>query len=116
MSISYQIKTKEITMWSKSFMKKQKYLHKKTYKQLERLVRGFSNHRRIEILELLQKYPELSIQEIADKLKVNFRTVSEHVRRLAIVGLVLKRNEGNSVRHKITNNAKSILMFLRTLE
>ena len=89
---------------------------KKTYKQLERLVRGFSNHRRIEILELLLKSPELSIEEISSRLGVNFKTVSEHVRRLAISGLVIKRSEGASVRHKITNNAFLILKFLRTLE
>lgn len=89
---------------------------KKTYKQLERLVRGFSNHRRIEILELLKNSPELSVEEISEYLHINFKTASEHTRRLAIAGLVLKRNEGNCVRHKITSNAHTILKFLRTLE
>ena len=58
---------------------------KKTYRQLERIVRGFSNHRRIEILELLEKEPELSVIEIAERLKINFKTASEHVRRLTIL-------------------------------
>ena len=85
-------------------------------RELERIVKGFANHRRIEILELLEKSPELSIIEISQTLKVNFKTVSEHVRRLAISGLVLKRNQGPSVRHKISPQAKLILKFLRTLE
>ena len=89
---------------------------KKTYKQLERLVRGFSNHRRIEIMELLKRSPELSVEEISNQLHINFKTASEHIRRLAIAGLVLKRNEGNRVRHKLSLNAQSILKFLRTLE
>ncbi len=88
----------------------------KTTKHLERIVRGFANHRRIEIMELLFETPELSVFEISDKLKINFKTGSEHIRRLAIAGLVMKRNEGNSVRHALTDEGKSILKFLRTLE
>ncbi len=88
----------------------------KSYRQLERLVKGFSNHRRIQIMELLHERPELSVDEIATKLKINFKTASDHIRRLAIAGLVLKRSEGNMVRHKLTPAAESILKFLRILE
>ena len=86
------------------------------YRQLERIVRGFSNHRRIQILELLEREPELSVIEIARELKINFKTASDHVRKLAITGLVMKRSEDVSVRHKLTPRGKHILMFCRTLE
>lgn len=88
----------------------------KSYFQLERIVRGVANHRRIEILELLEKTPESSVLEISKLLKVNFKTVSEHVKRLAATGFVLKRSDLNSVRHKITKRGSSVLKFLRTLE
>lgn len=88
----------------------------KQTRHLERLVRGFSNHRRIEIMELLDKHPELSVAGIANKLKINFKTASEHIRRLAIAGIVLKRNDANEVRHRLTDRGLSILKFLRTLE
>jgi len=67
-------------------------------------------------MDLLSRQPELSVFEISDKLKINFKTGSEHIRRLAIAGLVLKRNEGSSVRHILTDLGESILKFLRTLE
>jgi len=86
------------------------------HRQLERVVKGFSNHRRIQILELLDKNPELSVSEVSQKLKINFKTASEHIRRLAISGLVLKRNQGVSVRHKPSPLGDVILKFLRTLE
>jgi len=86
------------------------------FRALERIVKGFSNHRRIEILDLLNKDSELSLIEISEILKINFKTASEHIRRLAIAGLVLKRNDGNSVRHALSSRGKSILKFLRTLE
>lgn len=91
-------------------------MENKSFYQLERIIRGVSNHRRIEILELLQKNPELSIIDISKALNVNFKTISEHIKRLATAGFVLKRSDGASVRHKITNRGLSILKFLRTLE
>ena len=45
-----------------------------------------------------------------------FKTISEHIRRLAIAGMVIKRSDGNSVRHKVTKNGEKVLKFLRTLE
>ena len=86
------------------------------YRQLERVVRGFSNHRRIQILELLNNKPELSVLEISEKLKINYKTASEHLRRLAITGLVLKRNQEVNVRHKLSPTGKFVLKFLRKLE
>ena len=88
----------------------------KPTRQLERIVKGFSNHRRIEILTLLERYPELSLIEVTEYIKINFRTASEHLRRLVYAGLVMKRNEGNFVRHALTPLGQSILKFLRTLE
>ncbi len=84
--------------------------------QLERIVKGFANHSRIRILMALEKEPELSVADISDKLEINFKTASEHIRRLAIAGLVLKRSDGLSVRHRLTDRGKTILKFLRILE
>ena len=86
------------------------------YKQLERITRGFSNHRRIQFLDSIDRSPELSVEEVATKLKVNYKTSAEHMRRLAIAGLIIKRNEGAAVRHKLSDRGTTILKFLRTLE
>ena len=88
----------------------------KNFRQMERIVRGFSNHRRIQIMELLDKDPELSVVEISERLKINFKTAAEHIQRLANSGLVLKRSAGKAVRHKLTDRGNIILTFLRTLE
>lgn len=85
-------------------------------RSLERTVKGFANHRRIQILELLEKEPELSLADISAKLKVNIKTASEHIIKLAISGLVLKRNRANNVLHKVSPKGLGILEFLRKLE
>ena len=86
------------------------------YRALERIVKGFANHRRIEILDLLRREPELSVEEITEKLKIGYNNASDHVRKLAIAGLVMKRNEGSAVRHKLTSRAESILVFCKRLQ
>ena len=93
-----------------------KMRYKVGYSQLERIVKGVASHRRLQMLELINNEPELSLDQIVDKLKINYKTGGEHLRRLATSGLVLKRSEGNSVRHKISPRAESMLKCLRTLE
>ena len=85
-------------------------------RQIERITKGFANHRRIQIMELIDKKPELSVADIANELNINFKTASEHIRRLAIAGLVLKRNRGINVLHKLSDQGLVILKFLRKLE
>ena len=88
----------------------------RTPRQLERVVKGFANHRRIQIMSLLETEPELSLSGISRRLKIDIRTASAHVIRLTTAGLVLKRSEGRRVRHRLTRPGEGILIFLRMLE
>jgi DNA-binding transcriptional ArsR family regulator len=86
------------------------------YRKVERIIKGFANHRRIQILDLLHKEPELSVDDISEKLHMGYENTSDHIRKLAITGLVLKRYESTTVRHKLTSRAKNILVFCKKLE
>ena len=86
------------------------------YRKIERIIKGFANHRRIQILDVLKKEPELSVDDIAKKLNIGYMNASDHVRKMTISGLVIKRSDGNSVRHKLTPLAESILVFCKKLE
>jgi len=88
----------------------------KTPLQLERIIKGVANHRRIEVLQLLAKKPELSVLEIADELRLDMKNAAQHIQKMAIAGLLMKRHEFNNVRHKLTPRGKSILEFYRILE
>jgi len=85
------------------------------YRKIERVVKGFANHRRIQILDLLNEKPELSVDDIAGKLHMGYENASDHIRKLAIAGLVMKRAYGSSVRHKLTSLAGSVLVFCKRL-
>ncbi|MCR4325289.1 MAG: helix-turn-helix domain-containing protein [Patescibacteria group bacterium] len=91
-------------------------MDKRRYRELERMLKGAANHRRVEVMDMLDKNPELSVSEITDRLMIDFRTASEHLRKLLIAGLVMKRYEGTTVRHALTARGRSILQFCRILE
>lgn len=86
------------------------------YRVAERVVRGFGNHRRIQMLELMNEKPELSVANVAELLKINYKTAADHIRRLTIAGLIMKKSQATSIRHKLTSRGLSVLKFLRTLE
>lgn len=84
--------------------------------QLERHVKGFANRRRIQIMLLLDQTPDLSLVEIAEKLKANFKTIAEHTHRLQTAGLIKKGIKSNIVAHRLTERGRTILDFLKKLE
>ena len=86
------------------------------YRSLERIVKGFANHRRLQILDLLKREPELSVDQISDRLTIGYENASDHIRKMAIAGLLLKRSDGPHVRHKLTPRAENVLAFCKKLQ
>lgn len=83
---------------------------------VEKIIRAFSNKKRIDILDLLKKSPELSVVGIADKLHIEYKLVSAHLKTLNVAGLILKKYSGTSVLHKLSHRGEIVLKFVRTLE
>lgn len=71
--------------------------------------KGLANHRRLEILDLLQERNKLTLGEISDELNSDFRTISEHCRRLHLAGLISKKYKGRSVLHSLTYLGRGML-------
>ena len=89
-------------------------MNKKEIRKFERIFKGLSNHRRIEILLYLKKNDGASLDTIAKTLKCNFKTIFEHTRKLKIAGLINKYNSGNLVEHTLTPYGKKILKIIET--
>ena len=85
-------------------------------RKLERIMKGGANHRRIQMLRLLERQPGLAEFVIADELDANLKTISVHLQRLAHAGLVEKRYVGKRVAHTASPLGKHLLKFLRTLD
>lgn len=86
------------------------------FNRLQRIVKGFANHRRIQILEHLFKNNGISLNELSGGIKVNLKTVSEHTRKMVSAGLISKHYKGAEVQHLLTTRGKRVLKFLQNLE
>lgn len=88
----------------------------KTAKQMERHLKGISNHYRIAILLLIDKSKGITLEGIVENLKANEKTIGEHTRRLFTAGLVNKNYRGNYVEHHLSPYGKKFVAFLKSFQ
>ena len=86
----------------------------KTPKQLERYFKGAANHWRIGILLVVDKNEGIAVDEIAEELQANFKTISQHTRSLVHAGLLNKKYRGRSVEHSLSPYGKMFLKFIKS--
>ena len=87
----------------------------KTPEQLERNFKGVANRRRIEVLLLVSRADKISLNEIAKQLKCNFKTLSEHTKKLVRAGLLNKNRAGDgSVKHSLSPYGKKFIKFMES--
>ena len=86
------------------------------HKKIEKIVKGFANHWRIKILNLFQKSPDLSVDQITEIMNANFITISVHLRKLTDAGLISKKYRGRFVLHTLTRRGNDILTFCKKLK
>ena len=86
----------------------------KSARKLERHFKGVANHRRISMLLLIARRPEITQEDIVEELKGNQKTISEHIRRLYLAGLIDKRYAGRALQHTLTPYGKLFVDFMRT--
>ncbi|PIP28646.1 MAG: hypothetical protein COX29_00070 [Candidatus Moranbacteria bacterium CG23_combo_of_CG06-09_8_20_14_all_35_22] len=96
--------------------KKRKKIKKiqKTPKQMERHLKGVANHRRIEILFLIEKEDGITLDRICDALKGNPKTLSQHTQKLVQAGLINKYRRGRGVGHILSPYGKRFFKFIKT--
>ena len=83
---------------------------------LENIAKGAASHRRFQIMDILSHLPDLSVEDVADKLNMDYKNAAQHLQKLYLSGLVTKKIFASSTLHKLTERGKSILDFYRNLE
>ena len=86
----------------------------KTARQLERYFKGAANHRRLDILLLIEKSDGMTLEKIVETLDGNTKTISEHTRRLVQAGLLNKKYRGRAVAHSLSPYGKRFVEFTKT--
>lgn len=88
----------------------------KTAKQMERHLKGISNHYRIEILLLISRHKGITLESIIEILDANKKTISEHTRRLVAAGLINKKYHGKYVEHSLSPYGVIVVNFLKQFQ
>lgn len=83
---------------------------------MERHLKGMANHHRINILLTIAGREGITLEDIIDTLKGNEKTIGEHVRKLAVAGLVNKRYNGKFVEHSLSPYGKIFANFLKAFQ
>jgi len=86
----------------------------KTNRQLERHFKGIANHRRLDILFLINDSDGLTLQEISDRLRCNFKTISGHTKTLVNAGLLDKKYKGRRVAHSLSPYGQKLIELIET--
>ncbi len=99
-------------------MRAKKFVQKRITNEipLEKIIKGFANEIRLEIMFLLEKRPHLSVENISEALEVEYKNLSAHLYKLSMGGIIGKKYQGKSVLHSLTNRGKVILTFVRMIE
>jgi len=86
----------------------------KTSKQLERYFKGAANHRRIDIMFTVERNEGITVEEIADALGANFKTISQHTCSLVHAGLLNKKYLGRQVTHSLSPYGQAFIKFMKS--
>jgi len=88
----------------------------KTAKQMERHFKGLANHWRISILILVGKKSGITLDGIVGELNANFKTISEHTRKLVQSGLLNKKYQGRNVVHSLSPYGEKLVEFIKSFK
>ena len=73
-------------------------------KELEKIFKALANRRRLSIISLLKNEKDLSVGNIAEKIKLSFKSTSKHLSILASVDIIEKEQKSSQVFYKISPN------------
>jgi len=71
---------------------------------LEKILKSFANKRRLAILKYLDKKRKASVGEIADKIRLSFRSTSKHLSVLTAADILTKQYEGRYIFYRFNEN------------
>ncbi len=86
-------------------------------KDAESLLKSVANKKRLAILQLLLYEDEKSVSEIAQRIKLSFKSTSKHLLRLERAGFITRRQKSlwgyYSIKEHMAERNRIVLKFLK---
>ena len=84
-------------------------------KELEKIFKALANRRRLAILSFLKKNKQANVGEIAEAIKLSFKSTSRHLRVLVSVEILEREQSGLFSIYSFSNDASETLRRVLTL-
>lgn len=82
-------------------------------KDLERILKGLANRRRLAILACLLKSKEMSVADVAGCIKLSFKATSKHLAILRQLDIVDRRQQGLTMHYSVSKSLpKAVKPFI----
>ncbi|MFA4937151.1 MAG: metalloregulator ArsR/SmtB family transcription factor [Patescibacteria group bacterium] len=81
-------------------------------KQLERILKGLANRRRLAIIKLLTRHKELPVASIADHIRLSFTSTSKHLSLLHNLDIIDRRQESLTVYYHLSDSLPLVVKLL----
>jgi len=73
-------------------------------KELERIMKALANRRRLSIVSFLKKRKEATVGDIAEEIKLSFRSTSKHLGVLTMAGILEREQRSIQMYYKIASD------------
>jgi len=80
--------------------------------KIESFTKAVGHRTRLEILLFLFAKPESSLEEIREHINSTQQNTSNHINKMLYGGVVMKKQKGNFVLHKLTEKGKKFVKFI----
>lgn len=84
-------------------------------KELEKVLKAVANRKRLEILKFLKNSDAASVGEIAEHIKLSFRSTSRHLSVLNKADIVQYERDGLNVNYSISDKPSSVVNHILNL-
>ena len=81
-------------------------------KNLEKILKGLANRRRLRIIKLLLKNKEMTVTEISEMINLSFKSTSRHLSILRHLEIVDKRQMGLNMRYYLSHPLPAVLKLI----
>ena len=81
-------------------------------KELEKIMKGLANKRRLAIIRLLLKSKEATVADIAEQIKLSFKSTSKHLAILHQLDILDRRQENLNMYYRLSDSLPEIVCLL----
>jgi DNA-binding transcriptional ArsR family regulator len=82
---------------------------------IESIFKGLGHRTRIEIMYFLQNNPESVLSDISEFINSTHQNTSNHINKMIYGGLVLKKQNGNFVLHRLSKRGTRLVKTIKQL-